>query len=228
MTAQVRTRQRRNVVRTVSILAVCAAGLWSAAAEESNRAALNLLVAHKDQDLSCLYTGESGEGSLPERYVEKLAESNIVMVRYLLPNLIQKIIWPEQTCEVVLIGTRVVVPNAHRSLQRAVEQHVDLGEMILGAQIAAQIGAKKGDQVTLKGCLFTVEGIHPRRENIDDNTVWLSLPDAQELLDQRGRISLIQVLECRCAWADIDIVKSELKTLLPDTQIVVFGEERKK
>ena len=204
-------------------LAVCFSGVLNgAAAEKGSGASLNLLICHQDQDRSKLHDADARD--LPEAYVAKLAESNIVMVRYLLPNLIRKISWPEEGCEVVVIGTRVEVPAAHRSPRSPVKQQVDSGEMVLGAKIAAKAGLKKGDSARLRGHVFLVRDVYAGRGTMDDNTVWLALSDAQELLDVKARITLIQVLECNCAWADVETVKAEMKALLPDTQVVVFGE----
>ena len=52
--------------------------------------------------------------------------------------------------------------------------------------------------------------------------MWVALSEAQEILERKGRISLIQVLECNCAWADVDEIKIELKKTMDKIRIVEF------
>jgi len=196
---------------------------WAASAEETRgNTMLNLLICHEDQDSSELYTPNTTAHDLPENHVSVLAENRKVMARYLLPNLIQKVQWTEREMDVVLIGTRVVVPMIHRHPTRPVAQQVERGEIVIGATIAESVGLKKEDVLRFKGRTFKVREIHPRRGTVDDRTMWVALSEAQEILERKGRISLIQVLECNCAWADVDEIKIELKKTMDKIRIVEF------
>lgn len=213
--------KRTPWARAIGVVALCVLAFSSGFAEES--AGVGLLICHREQDLSQLCVAKGSLRDIPEEYVALLAKNRQVMARHLLPNLIEKITWPEKKHEVIVIGTKVVVPDAHRHPEGAVKQHLDSGEMIVGSYPAEAFGITTGMHLLFRGRTFVVKEVHSKRGNQDDNTVWLSLSDAQELLNKKGRINLIQVLECSCAWADVEIVKSELKTILPDAQVRVFG-----
>jgi ABC-type antimicrobial peptide transport system permease subunit len=53
-----------------------------------------------------------------------------------------------------------------------------------------------------------------------DMTVWINLREAQELLDKKGLINEILALECRSAWANLPKVRTEINSILPDTQVI--------
>jgi ABC-type antimicrobial peptide transport system permease subunit len=92
--------------------------------------------------------------------------------------------------------------------------------MVVGYELYQSLGLKIGDKVKLLGRTFTLTRCHPEQGNKDDITIWISLRDAQELLNKRGLINAILAIECRCAWADLAKVRAEITALLPNTQVI--------
>ncbi len=186
----------------------------------------NVLILPKNQNLSDFYADDFASQYMPEEYVNTLANNKIVTVRHLLPSLKQKVHWAEKKRTVILIGTRGEVPIIHKNPKKPLQQSVNKGEIILGYLHAKETGVKVGDSITLLDKKFKISKIHLPRGNKDDITVWISLSEAQDILDKKGLINAILALECKCAWANIEKVKKELEKILPNTQVV--GLERRK
>ena len=183
----------------------------------------NIVILPRDQDLSDWYADDYASKYMPEDYVDRLASSKIMSVRHLLPSLQQRIKWPEKKRTVILVGTRGEVPDLHKSPKKPLVQPVPAGMMVLGSELHEGLGLKVGDEATLLGREFTVSKCHPQRGNKDDITVWISLQEAQELLDKRGLINAILALECVCAAADLEQVRDEIAQVLPETRVVERG-----
>ena len=70
----------------------------------------NIYIFPEGQNLSEVYSQGYASKTMPEEYVYKLANSNIVTVNHLLPTLTQSLEWPEYKRQIVLIGIRGQVP----------------------------------------------------------------------------------------------------------------------
>lgn len=181
----------------------------------------NLFIFPEDQDMSEVYSEGFASKTMPEDYVMKLAGSDIVTVNHLLPSLTQKLEWPEQKRSVILIGVRGEIPIMERPQKDPILDPVSAGEVILGYELHRSLGLKSGDVVRFMGKDFTVSQTYASRGTRDDITLWMFLPEAQELLGKPGLINAIQALECNCATVDrLGEIREELHAILPDTQIV--------
>ena len=184
----------------------------------------NLLILPKEQDLGQWHLKEYGDVYMPEAYVMKLADSGIVTVRHFLPGLQRKILWPETKRTVILIGTRGEVPNMHKNPRNPMVQPVPVGTIVLGHEIHQSLGFSVGDEVGLYGRNFTVHACHDERGNRDDVAIWISLQDAQALLDKKGLINSILALKCLCAGSeDMTQLYDKIAEILPNTQTVEIG-----
>ncbi|MCB1088645.1 MAG: hypothetical protein KDM63_16525 [Verrucomicrobiae bacterium] len=181
----------------------------------------NLFIFPQDQDLGEVYSEGFASKTMPEDYVTKLANSDIVTVNHLLPSLTQKLEWPEQKRTVILIGVRGEIPIMERPQKSPILDPVSPGKVILGYELHHSLGLKVGDKMTFMGREFTVEKTYASRGSRDDITLWMHLPEVQELLGKPGLINAIQALECNCATVDrLGEIRAELHGILPDTQIV--------
>ncbi len=187
------------------------------------RLGFNVVILPAEQDLGDWYTEDYGTKCMPEDYVNKLAQSTIVTVKHLLPSLQQKIKWPETKRTIILIGTRGEVPNMHSSPVQPLIQPVPEGTIVLGHELHQSMELSEGDSVRLMDTEFVVHKCHEERGSKDDITAWIHLSQAQKLLGKEGQINAILALECACAWADVDKVRSEIMAILPDTQVVEKG-----
>ena len=186
----------------------------------------NIYIFPEDQDLGEVYDKGFASKTMPETYVEKLANSSIITVNHLLPALTQKLTWPEQKRSIILIGIRGEVPLAHRNPLEPLIDPVASGQIVLGCELHQGPGFKPGDKLSLMGRDFTIAKCHPQRGSKDDITAWVNLSDAQQLLDKQGLINEIQALECNCVTVDrLAEVRKDLLAILPGTRIIEIGSQ---
>ena len=189
--------------------------------EITTRMGFNILILPKDQNLGDFYAENYADKTMPEVYAKQLAdEPNIVTVRHLLPMLQAKMTWPEQKRKILLIGVKGEMPWAHRDNKKPILRPVEPGTVAVGYELHQSLDLKAGDTLTLMGTAFEVADLHPDQGTIGDITLWIDLGQAQQLLEKPGQISLIQALECACAWADLPRVRKEIQGFLPDTQVI--------
>ncbi len=185
----------------------------------------NVMILPKDQNLSDLYADDFASKYMPEEYATRLAKSRVATINHILPSLQQKVKWPEYERTVLLMGVRgeVYLQNAQ---QKPLLDTVARGTMILGHELARSLPLKVGDKAKLLGREFAVARINPERGNKDDITVWMNLPEAQELLDKRGLINAILALDCTCDTLDrLGRIRPEISRILPDTQVIEFASQ---
>lgn len=183
----------------------------------------NVVILPKDQNLSDWYADDYASKYMPEEYVTKLANSKVVTVRHFLPSLQQKIEWPERKRKIILVGTRGEVPNLHKSPVKPMVQPVLTGTIIFGSELHRSMNIKVGDDIELMGKSFEVAACYKERGNKDDITAWISLAEAQELLDKPGLINAILALECHCTGEALPMIRKEIAAVLPNTQVIERG-----
>jgi putative ABC transport system permease protein len=183
----------------------------------------NLVILPKDQNLADWYAEDYSTTYMPESYADRLAASDIVSVRHILPSLQQKIRWPERGRTIILMGTRGEVPNLHLSPKKPLVQPVPQGSIILGYELHQSMNIKAGDEVRLLGRKFVVKTCYPERGNKDDITAWIRLKGAQELLGKEKQINAILALECLCTDNSLPTIRKEIAAILPGTQVIERG-----
>ena len=181
----------------------------------------NIFIYPEGQDLGEVYSQGYASKTMPESYVEKLASTDIVTVNHLLPQLTRKLKWPERERTILLIGVRGEVPIAHRDPKSPLIQPVEPGKVVLGYELHKSGDLKPGGKVTLLGESFEIAKCHDERGTVDDITIWISLSEAQRLLEEEGKINAILALECNCATVDrLGEIRAEIAGILPGTQVV--------
>jgi putative ABC transport system permease protein len=218
---------RVHDIRTGAILREKAAGLQARMDKLNDdtrksmlKLGFNLVILPKDQNMADWHIDDYSTKYMPESYVDRLASSKIVDIRHLLPSLQQKVRWPERGKTIILMGTRGEVPNFHLNPQKPLLQPVPPGTMILGYELHRIMNIRVGDKISLLGKEFTVKDCYGERGNKDDITAWISLKEAQTLLKKEGQINAILALECLCTGNSLDILRKEVESILPDTQVI--------
>jgi putative ABC transport system permease protein len=181
----------------------------------------NLLVLPKGQKLDNFYDAGYASKTMPEIYVKRLADSNMMTIRHLLPSLEQKIRWPEQGGRtIVLVGVRGEMPYMHKNETEPMLLPVSRGEIVLGFELWSSLGISAGDKLTLKGKKFTVSLCNPQRGTKDDITAWIDLGTAQEMLGKPGLINAMLALKCMCPGNEIETIRADVSKILPDVQVI--------
>lgn len=185
----------------------------------------NVLILPKEQNLSDLYADDFGSKYMPEEYATRLARSRVATINHVLPSLQQKVKWPERERTVLLMGVRGEV-YVQSNQQKPLLQPVAPGAMVLGHELARNLALKAGDKAKFMGREFAVSKVNPERGNKDDITVWISLPEAQELLGKPGLINGILALDCTCDTLDrLGRIRPEIARILPDTQVIEYASQ---
>lgn len=181
----------------------------------------NILILPKAQDLWSLKTMGYATEYMPEENVKKLASSKIVSINHLLPMVQEMVQWKEQgDRRVLLTGTRGEVPLMHANPKKPLVYPVPKGSVAVGYQLAESLQLKPNAEIAFLGKNYKIAKVHPKRGNLDDITVWMSLEEAQEILDRKGRVNLIMALECNCNAPDrLGQIRKEVSEILPDTQV---------
>ena len=180
----------------------------------------NIVILPKDQNLGDWHNDDYGAKLMPQDYVDRLAASEIVTIEHIVPRLRQRFKWPETKWTVIVVGTTDEAVYPSNSSERIFVESVPEGKIILGFEVHEGLDLKLDDKVTLAGREFTVYKCHNQRGTKDDMTVWLNLPDAQELLDKQGMINEILAVQCRSSWANLPRVQAEITKILAETQVI--------
>lgn len=185
----------------------------------------NLVILPEEQNMADWYSDDYSTKYMPDSYADKLAGSNIIFIRHILPSLQEKITWPEQNRTIILVGTRGEVPNLHLSPKKPMVQPVPAGTIIFGYELHKSLNIKVNDKIKLMGKTFTVKDCYTERGSKDDITAWISLGDAQRLLKKEGLINAILALKCLCANSDLATIRKEVEEILPGTRVIEQGSK---
>ena len=185
----------------------------------------NVLILPKDQSLAEFYTSGGASKTMPIEYAQTLADSQIVIVRHLLPSLHRRVDWPAIGEPIIVIGTRGEVPRSHLDPKKPMIDAVQPGTVVVGCVLAEKANLQVGSTIPLLEREFKVTKIHERRGNEDDVTAWIHLAEAQELFQQPGRINAILALSCLCADTSLGSLTEQITGLLPETQVIKLEHE---
>jgi len=214
--ARVRTILEQKKLETEQIMQVMEDDVKRA----MRKLGFNIVILPKDQNLSDWYADDYGARYMPEQYIDRLAQSEIVTVEHLVPRLRQKVKWPETKWAVILEGTSDEAVNPFVQSQELVLDTVPRGKIVLGNEVHQGLALNVGDRIRFMGREFVVRECRRELGTEEDITVSVNLRDAQELLGKRGLINEILAVECRSAWANLPKIRAEIVRILPDTQVI--------
>jgi len=187
----------------------------------------NIYIFPEGQDLQEVYSKGYASKTMPENYVNKLADNpTLAKINHLLPSLTQKLVWPETKRTIVLVGIKGEVPIAHKvaSSKKKKPPLIDpvvKGKAVIGYELQQSLNLKKGQEITILGRKFTVEKSNEARGNADDITIWINLEECQELLGKEKQINAILALQCNCASIDrLGEIRQEVEAILPGTEVI--------
>ena len=185
----------------------------------------NVLILPKDQNLADFYAEEFATKLMPEKYAETLVQARVASINHVLPILQQKLKWPERERTIQLVGTRGEIAMVGKGRKTALLDPVAPGHVVVGYELHRSLSLAAGDKLTLRGRPFTVSALQPQRGNQDDITLWISLGEAQQILEKEGQINAIQALECNCAADRLAVIRDDIGRVLPDTQVIEFSSQ---
>lgn len=193
----------------------------------------NLMIVHRDNDMTDFWSADFAKKTMPQEYIERLAnDKRLTKVTHLVATLQQKIEW--QNRKVLLIGYLPETPQPHRAMTEFAKrreqlakkkvpmgEHVKPGTVHLGHELG--VGRKEGQTVEVLGTPFTIAKIVPERGSKEDITIKMHLSDAQTLLKMPGQINQIMALECQCQVGDLPVIRQQLEQVLPEARVTESG-----
>ena len=179
----------------------------------------NLHIIPADTDMGQFLITGIPDATMPEAYLEKLANQNKVSYNHLLANLQKQLAWRDM--QVVVTGLAPEGCPPGRTKPPMIFE-VEPGTVYVGHQIAERLGLKKGDQIEVAGKTLTVAKCLAESGNSDDIRLQCHIDDAQAILGLPGRISEIRAVDCLC-FADTNdptsILRKQVNAILPDARV---------
>lgn len=191
----------------------------------------NLRIIAKETDMDRFYANGYSDKTMPEEYVQRLANSKGLLFTHLLATLQKPMTW--NGLDILLTGIAPEVCPIDQ-VKPAMIFTIQPGTAYVGYQIAKAGQLKKNDSVEILGMRFTIQECLNEMGNEDDIRVLLSLADTQRLLGLEGQINEIQALNCHCVIPGkdpLEMLREQIATILPDTHMIqkrAIAEAREK
>ncbi len=179
----------------------------------------NLLIVHRDTNMSDFWAADFATKDMPQEYVDRLAaDQRLTYVTHLVATLQARIDWENR--KVLLVGYLPEATQSHMRHKSPMGYSIEPGTVFLGHELGADL--KEGGTVEVLGKSFRIARILPEQGSKEDITVAMALADAQTLLDKPGRINQILALGCNCAGSNLPNIREQLSEVLPETRITEF------
>ncbi len=96
-------------------------------------------------------------------------------------------------------------------------------DVLLGHTLALTLGKKAGDRLVVNGRPFKVAGVLTEIGGQEDNLILADLHTTQTILDEPGKISLIEV-SALCTTCPIDEITRQINGVLPNAQATALKQ----
>jgi putative ABC transport system permease protein len=189
----------------------------------------NLMIVHRDNDMTDFWSGDFAKYDMPQDYVERLArDPRLTLVTHLVATLQKRIDFGGR--KVLLQGYMPETPQSHAPQTEFAKKlaekkapmgyEVEQGTVQLGHELRGDY--KVGDTIDVLGKQFTIAALLPEKGSKEDITIVMHLSDAQEILGLPGKINQIMALECHCAEAALPLIRQQLSDVLPEARVTEF------
>jgi putative ABC transport system permease protein len=184
--------------------------------EEVEKYGPNIVVKPESSSITIPYGSVVvGRSTFPESYIKALATiPNSKNLRIVSPKVFGQVEYRGNT--ILVVG---VDPESEYDLKIWWRVDGDLprensNEALLGSEIKSTLGLALGSSFRLGDTEFTVTGFLDETGSNDDYTVYLPLHIAQELLDMRGEVSLVDV-GALCSDCPVEEISQQIMEVIP-------------
>lgn len=188
----------------------------------------NIIIMPKTENLSLSYGGLNVSAVVTEfreiesSSVDKIKEiPNSKNIRAVSPKLLvsANVGNGQKFGEVVVVGLHFVEELKIKAWWKITGRTPESrDELLIGSEVAHQLGFKMGDELTLRGRKFIVSGIIEQTGSQDDHIIFADYDEVAELFNKRGKVSLVEV-SALCADCPIDVLISQISQVMPDARI---------
>ena len=222
-----------------------------AVAREMDSLGANVLVLPKSTTLQDYYSADMHEETIPEEYVMRLTMSDIEGVDNLSPKLCVPVdlqgkkyaltgILPKSEfqakaawggagifsrpigCGAIDMGAEPEPEDKKTLVRKRVIKDLASHEILIGPDVAASLGTKEGDPLTLLGESFSVIAVLPETGTVDDSRIFAHLHTVQRLSGKGTVVNCIEIVGC-CKEISAGLVENVNK-LLPDAKVVTVKQ----
>lgn len=184
----------------------------------------NLMIVHRDTDMTDFWASDFAAKNMPQEYVDRLAAApGLSLITHLVATLQKKIEWENR--KVLLVGYLPESTQSHMRKRAPMRHKIRPGTVVLGWELRRdELGRlrKPNETITVEGKSFSLAGVFPEQGSKEDITIAMHLEDAQAVLEMPGEINQIMALGCNCADSDLPHIRKQLEGILPDTRITEF------
>ena len=164
--------------------------------------------------------------SMPDTSIDRMMKAGKIAYNHLIPTLTAEISIEGRQAR--MTGIAMARHPKGRPSKSKMGVVVKPGHVHLGHGVAGLLGAEKGEEIELLNRRWVVERVAPEMGTVDDITILANLEDAQQSLARKGEISEIKAISCvQCDTPEdtsLETLRSELKKILPDTQVYLMKE----
>jgi putative ABC transport system permease protein len=220
-----------------------------AIAQEMDTLGANVLVLPESATLQEYYQADMQSETIPEEWVEKLALANLEGLDNVSPKLSVPIelrgksytltgILPKSEFQAkaawggagifsrpVGCGASVGMMQSDDKKTLSRKQVIDTlndDEILVGSEVAADLGLKKSDSIEVLGKKFAVIAVLPQTGTVDDSRVFAHLHTVQELSKKGPVINAIEIIGC-CQEISKGLV-TKIRRELPDAKVVTVAQ----
>ena len=181
----------------------------------------NLEIVHRDTDTIDFNSSQVPTLDMPQEYIDRLAaDRSLTMITHLVAILREKITWGDH--QVLLDGYLPEATQSHMRRKAPMGYILQPGTVYLGYHLGKH--KKVGETIEVLGKEFRLAAVFKEQGSRQDSTIAMHLSDAQALLAKPDRIekpiNLILALDCRCAEADLPLIRKQLADALPETHVI--------
>jgi putative ABC transport system permease protein len=223
-----------------------------AVAKELDALGANVLILPKSASMQDYYSADMQSEEIPEEYVDRLTMSDLQGLDNLSPKLSVPVVvggrnvtltgilpkdefqakaaWQgagvfsrPQGCGTVadIPGLSSVSPKETLVRKRVIET-LGSNEILVGADVAASLRIREGDQVEVMGRTFSATAVLPQTGTVDDARIFAHLHTVQEMTGRGAVLSAIEVVGC-CDQISQGLVQ-KINKLLPDAKVVTITQ----
>ncbi|MEN7547784.1 FtsX-like permease family protein [Rapidithrix thailandica] len=181
----------------------------------------NLRIIPSGTDMNDFWLKGFSEETMPEEYVNQLAQHKDILYAHVTATLHKRINW--QDAEVILTGlSPELEPSGAKKAPMLFQLHP--GTVSLGYELAQREGLHKGDSIVLFGQKFEVQSTLAETGSSDDIRIYLELGELQKLVNMEGQINEIKAINCLCLIEGkdpLDKLREQLHLALPGAKVTM-------
>ena len=180
---------------------------------------LNIVILPPQTELDAWWIDRMPRGSMPEEWIDRLEDQDVA--NRLVPMLVSRVRIGASEC--LLTGIAEERFKRGKSMKPVFGRTIEDGSIMLGATVASAADAREGEPLEIRGRSLVVSRILEPTGSEEDVRGWVSLRDAQAILELPGRLNEIRALECHCSEDvedPLEVIRAQLEPIVPGARVV--------